>query len=295
MKAAIIVHGGSGTWSDDYDAERKIALKDAASAGWEILRAGGTSLDAVEEAVKILEDHPLFDAGIGSHLNQNGEVEMDALFIDAAARNYGAVAAVKRIRNPISLARKIMTDTPQAMFVAEGAEAMAVKLGFELVPNLTFVTDAELRVWRENRNVSPTGTVGAVAVDQNGNLASATSTGGTPDKPAGRVGDSPIFGAGGYADNRYGAAGATGKGEHSMRLMFSHYIVSQLAEGKSAAEAVKASEAYANSIFDDSQLGFILVNKEGDVAWGHTTDKIAVGWIDADGVPQASMGYGDKG
>jgi len=200
---------------------------------------------------------------------------------------------VKRIRYPISLARKIMSDTPQALFVAEGAEAMAVKLGFELVPNMTFVTDAELDRWRQNRSASPTGTVGAVAVDQQGNLASATSTGGTPDKPAGRVGDSPIFGAGGYADNELGAAGATGKGEHSMRLMFSHYAVSQLAGGTSATEAIKSSEAYANSIFEDSQLGIILVNKAGEVAWGHTTDKIAVGWIDAMGIAQASMGYAD--
>jgi len=294
MPPGIIVHGGSGSWADEQDAPKKESLREATLAGWEILKNGGTALDAVEAAVRILEDFPLFDAGIGSYLNQNGEVEMDALFIDAATRNYGAVAAVKQVRYPISLARKIMEDTPQVMLVGAGADAMAAKLGFEIVPNMFFVTDAELNRWREKRAAQPTGTVGAVAVDAAGNLASATSTGGTPDKPAGRVGDSPIFGAGGYADNQLGAAGATGVGEHSMRLMLSRYAVDQLGTGLSAAEAVKASEQYANDLFDDSQIGLILVDKSGAVAWGHTTDKISAGWIDRDGNPQTTMGYGDS-
>ena len=137
MKPAIIVHGGAGPWPDETDAERAESLSAAVTHGWRVLKAGGSALDAVEQAVQILEDAPLLDAGIGSHINQAGEVEMDALIVDGSTINFGAIAGVKHVRYPITLARHILT-TPQNFFIGAGADELAVKLGFEKVPNQFF-------------------------------------------------------------------------------------------------------------------------------------------------------------
>ncbi|MCU0514948.1 MAG: isoaspartyl peptidase/L-asparaginase [Anaerolineae bacterium] len=293
MKPAMIVHGGAGPWPDAEDSARGQALVDALHTGWRILEAGGTALEAVEKATNILEDFPLFDAGIGSFLNQMGEVEMDALIVDGAALDFGAVAGVKHVRYPISLARRIMTDTPHCFLAGSGADLLARQLGFPVMSNLFFVTEAEFHRFHEKQHAAPrpqgTGTVGAVALDTRGNLAAATSTGGVPDKMPGRVGDSPVFGAGGYADNRYGAASATGVGENILRVLLSKYAVDAIAGGMNARAAAAASIDHINSRFQDSQAGLIVVDRDGQVGAAHSTLKISIAWMDADGQPRVSM------
>jgi beta-aspartyl-peptidase (threonine type) len=288
-KPAIIVHGGAGDWSDDEDAPKSESLKEAALTGWRILQAGGSALDAVEKATNILEDFPLFDAGIGSFLNQVGEIEMDALIVDGSKPDFGSVAGVKHVQYPISLARKVMTETPHCFFVGSGADDLAQQFGFPYRPNMFFVTQAELARFQHKQTAAPTGTVGAVALDMHGNLASATSTGGTPNKKPGRVGDSPIFGAGGYALNGFGAASATGVGENIMRVLLSKYAVDSLTHGKIAPESVQAAIDHINQFFDDSQAGIILVDAQGNIGAAHSTSKIALGWVDEHGQAHAKM------
>lgn len=283
MLPMIIVHGGAGPWPDDHDGPKADSLREAVLKGWTILQAGGSALDAVEKAVNILEDFPLFDAGIGSYLNQLGEVEMDALIVDGSKHDFGAVAGVKHVRYPISLARKVMSETPHCFFVGAGADALAEKFGFPKMSNLFFVTQDEFNRFHNQEHAEPMGTVGAVAIDQQGHIAAATSTGGVPDKIPGRVGDSPLFGAGGYADNRWGGASATGVGENIMRVLLSKYGVDLIAQGYSAQEAADMAIAYINGYYEDSQAGIILVDHEGGVGAAHSTEKIAIAWVDANG------------
>lgn len=295
-KLRIIVHGGAGDWADQWDVPKRESLEQAALLGYAILQAGGSALDAVERATMHLEDDPLFDAGTGSFLNIDGVVEMDAMLIDAATHDFGAVAGVQRVRHPILLARKVMQDTPHNFIVGAGADALAVKFGLEVVPNLALVTDMELSKFRKGRDGEPTedtaqtmDTVGAVALDVQGNLAVATSTGGAPNKLAGRVGDSPVFGAGGYAHNQYGGASATGWGEHSLRTLLSKDIVDQIAAGADAQAAVAAAMRHADALFADSQLGAIVIDKAGRYGAAHTTTKISIAWIDEAGRPHSSI------
>lgn len=294
----IIVHGGSGDWSDNLDGPKRDSLEKAALLGYTVLIDGGSALDAVERATMWLEDDPLFDAGTGSFLNVDGVIEMDALLIDAASHNFGAVAGVQRVRYPITLARKVMEETRHNFIIGAGADALAAQLGIELVPNLSLVTDFELTKFREGRAgdtiLGTMDTVGAVALDKEGNIAVATSTGGAPNKLAGRVGDSPIFGAGGYAQNHYGGASATGWGEHSMRSLLSKYIVDQIMSGTDAQAAVNAAMQYADSLFEESQLGAIVIDKQGNYGAAHTTSKLSVAWIDDKGVAQSNIKGGLK-
>ncbi len=297
MKPAILIHGGAGPWPDRDDKESTTGVKRAAVIGWEILSAGGSALDAVEKATNYLEDHPLFDAGKGSFLNELGEVEMDALIVDGSTINFGSVSAVQHVQYPISLARLVMTETRHTFFTGEGADWLAEKAGMPVLPNLHFVTpdtyDAFIK--HDEKNVESLGTVGAVAIDANGHIASATSTGGMRDRPKGRVGDTPMFGAGGYADNRFGAASATGVGEHAMRTLLSKYAVDQIMQNKSAQEAATAAMNYANDYFNPSNLGLIVVDKYGHIGAAHTTPKMPIAWIDENGNAQCSTGGGIDG
>lgn len=289
MKPAMIVHGGAGSWPDDRDAPKCQALLEALLTGWKILMAGSSALDAVEKATGILEDFPLFDAGIGSYLNQMGEVEMDALIVDGTKHDFGAVAGVKHVRYPIALARKVMTDTPHCFLVGTGADLLARQMGFPVMSNLFFVTEAEFHRFHQKQHAESTGTVGAVALDLQGNIASATSTGGIPDKMPGRVGDSPLYGAGGYADSHSGGASATGVGENIMRVLLSKYAVDLTAQGKTAQEAAEASIAYINGYYENSQAGIIMVDKNGGVGAAHSTQKISIAWMGPDGQPRTSL------
>lgn len=279
---ALIVHGGAGNWPDEEDADLPPFLHQAAAAGWAILRAGGAALDAVEAAVRVLEDAPPFDAGIGSFLNAEGYVEMDALIVEGHSGRLGAVAGVKRTRYPISLARKIMEQTPHVFIVGDSADALAAKFDLPLLPNLAFVTEKERARFLAKLPASkPGGTVGAVALDAAGHIAAATSTGGMANKMAGRVGDSPIFGAGGYADE-FGGGSATGVGENSIRLLLCKDAVDRIASGLSAQAAAQAAMARAAQRYEASNLGIILVDAQGGVGAAHTTSKLSCAWINGE-------------
>lgn len=291
MRPSLILHGGAGTWEPHlypHDAVQN-AMHTAASIAWSILKSGGTALDAVEAGTISLEDNPLFDAGVGSFLNDVGEAELDALITDGASMMFGAVAAVRHIKNPITLARMIMTRTPHAFFVAEGAERLAVEFGMKLVANLSFVTQQEFADYQrrlsENADAGlGMGTVGAVALDKAGNIASATSTGGTPHKRKGRVGDVPIYGAGGYSDNRYGGASATGLGERIMRALMSRGVIDELRAGKTAHQAALI---VADGI---DNVGIITLDIEGRVGATHNTPYMPTAWVDEAGEIHVNMG-----
>jgi beta-aspartyl-peptidase (threonine type) len=291
MKPALIVHGGAWDWPDEQDEPKAKAIKKALQIGWDILQRGGTALDAVEKAINWLEDDPLFDAGTGSHLNAEGIVEMDAIIIDAEKRNFGAVAGVSRVRYPISLARLVLEETEHNFFVGSNADTLAARLGMPLVPNISLVSDAELAAYRRKDISGASDTVGAIALDKYGHLAVGTSTGGTPMKAAGRVGDSPLFGAGGYADE-FGGASATGKGEHAMRVLLSRSVVDEIRHGKDAQAAANESMRYIESVFSPSMVGAIVMDKDGKIGAAHTTPKMAYGWVDEEGNICASMKYG---
>jgi beta-aspartyl-peptidase (threonine type) len=295
---SIIVHGGAGGWADVDEEPVLASVRAAALAGWEILRSGGTSLDAVEAASRLLEDDPQFDSGYGSFLNELGEVEMDALIADGATMRFGAVAAVRRVRHAISLARLVMTQTDNCFFAGDGADQLAARLGMPLIANVELITDKELATFRARTGVHAervglgTGTVGAVALDAAGHIASATSTGGTPDKKKGRVGDSPIFGAGGYADDQYGAASATGRGENIMRFLLCRQVIDEIRGGRAAREAAQAALRYLSSRIPDPEAGVIVVDSRGNLGAAHTTAAMPVAWVNADGSVGTAMRSG---
>ena len=254
-KSAIVVHGG--------------ACIAAARAGQSILLDGGSALDAVEAAVRILEDCPDLDAGRGSHPNTLGEIEMDALIMDGASLNLGAVAAVQRIRYPISLARQVLEYDNHNFMVGAGAERFADSIGF---PRCEL---ADLWVEEppfEKLQASPEGdTVGAVALDSHGNLATATSTGGVMNQLPGRVGDSPLIGSGGYADNRTAATGATGRGEDLMKVVISKQVCDYVANGMSAQEACDAAIKLLTERVN-GEGGLISVDAKGEVGIAFNTE-----------------------
>lgn len=242
-KIAIVVHGGAGAWVLDSERfhEGLAACREAALAGHAVLLAGGRAVDAVETAVHILEDCPALDAGRGSYLNVKGEVEMDALIMDGRSLDMGAVAAIQRVRHPISLARQVMEQTKHTFLVGAGADAFAEQIGFPRCAVEELLGQTAVAPIPAN---GPLGdTVGAVALDAQGNLAAATSTGGTREKMPGRVGDSPLVGSGGYADNRTAAVSATGHGESLMKIVISKQVCDYVATGQPAQAACEAAIA----------------------------------------------------
>lgn len=292
----LIVHGGAGNWVGFDESAVLQGVRAAAEAGWGVLRQGGTALAAVEAATLILENNPLFDAGFGSFLNEQGEAEMDALLSDGREIRFGAVAAVRRVKHPISLARLVMTETENCFFVGEGADQLADRLGMPLVANVEMVTDQEFALFqqrvqqgRDRRAGLGTGTVGAAALDKEGHLASATSTGGIPDKKKGRVGDSPIFGAGGYADDQHGASSATGRGENIMRFFLCKQVVDRIGGGVNAQAAAQSGMDFLCARIPDPEAGVIVVGADGSLGAVHTTPAMPVAWIDADGTVKATM------
>lgn len=294
---SLIVHGGAWDWPDEKDNLKYKFLAEATTVGYQILQDGGDALTAVEKAVNLLEDAPTFEAGTGVPPNQNGVVELDALIVDGKTLNFGSAAGLQRVKYPISLARKIMEETDHCMFIGAGGDELAARLGLEIVPNIALVDqDSYLTLaqnnnqpinpqWTQSGTKMPVGpdTVGAVAIDNQGNMAAATSTSGTPFKPAGRVGDAPLLGSGGYALNGVGGVSCTGNGENIMRLMLAKYACDQIAAGLNAQAAADQAVAYIDNFFDESMAGLIVIDHNGNVAFAHSTPKIAVGWVDQDG------------
>lgn len=286
MKPAIIVHGGAGAWrlkSDQMQGAIE-ACRSAAAASQKILLAGGSALDAVETAVNILEDAPMLDAGRGSYLNANGDIQMDALIMDGQNLDMGAVAAISQVRHPISLARRIMTDSEHTFIVGLGAEAFADSIGFprcEVAELLVGPEQERYRALQTQQDYetieiftepgSMGDTVGAVAIDQNGNVATATSTGGTRKKLPGRVGDSPLVGSGGYADNGSAAVSATGHGESLMKVLISKQACDFVSAGLSAQSACAAAiKLYEERV--DGKGGIIAVDRTGKIGYSFNTE-----------------------
>lgn len=291
---ALVAHGGAGAAGPpDERPERRRALIDALHGGVEILRGGGSALDAAVATVVALENHPLFNAGLGSLLTTDGTIEMDAsvMYSSAGASDgsapAGAVGAVSRVRNPISLARAIMERTPHLLMVGAGAERLARHAGIRLCNSDELITARARERWLARRQarlaatLPPTrghGTVGAVAVDSRGGIAAATSTGGVPGKLAGRVGDSAIIGAGTYA-SALGAASATGQGEAIIRVMLCRTVVETLAAASpdSAARRVIASHIARAG----AEAGVVVVDHRGRVGYAHNAASMQVAAFDS--------------
>lgn len=249
---SIAIHGGAGavprsTLTAERERQYRNGLAAALDAGYATLEKGGSSLDAVSAAVRTLEDDPLFNAGRGAALTRDGAAELDAAIMEGRQQRAGAVAAVRHVRNPIELARRVMEKSRHVLLVGAGAEEFALEEGLALVPNSYFRTEerwAQLESERRGHSVSDLfpssqGTVGAVALDAAGDLAAATSTGGMTNKRPGRVGDSPIIGAGTYAKNGVCAVSATGHGEYFIRTVAAHHICAAVEfRGRSLQEAV---------------------------------------------------------
>jgi len=301
-RIALAVHGGAGTierskMTPEREREYRAGIENALRAGREILDRGGSSLDAVEAAVRVLEDDPHFNAGKGSVFTSAGSNEMDAAIMDGKTLSAGAVAAVQHVRNPIVLARAVMEKSKHVIIVGSGAEEFAKANGIELVDAKYFFTQyrweelqkkkAEQAVAESGKkfiisDADPHGTVGAVARDSHGNLAAATSTGGTSNKLPGRVGDSPVIGAGTYANNASAAVSCTGDGEFFIRAAVAHQVSSLMdLHGMSLAEAA------ARSLSDSQKLGgtggLIAVDKNGNVALPFNTSGMYRGYIGDDG------------
>lgn len=270
FQPSIIVHGGAGPIKDDSLPARLEGCKDAALAGWEILQRGGSALDAVEAAVVVLEDNPLFNAGTGSTLNSLGRVEMDAAIMEGRSLRAGAVAAVSGIKNPIKLARRVMEDGRHVLLAGDGASLFARQIGFpECDPN-SLVVEREKKRWESKH-----GTVGCVAFDAKGELAVATSTGGIFDKLPGRIGDSPLIGCGTYADD-YGAASCTGHGEAIIRVLLAKRAVEFLKEGNAAQIAAELAVATLEDERIGATGGIILIDRWGKVGYARNTTHMPV-------------------
>ncbi len=300
MPLAIGIHGGCGTLSRDLLTEAEWAetnqhLEDSLRAAWRILTKGGSALDAVEAAVVVMENSPHFNAGYGAALTESSEHEHDASIMDGATLAAGAVCATRRIRNPIRAARAVMEKTDCVLLTSGAADAFAERAGIEIVENSYFTTErrvkalASLKARKARGTIALAseaekhGTVGAVALDGNGNLAAATSTGGFNNKPVGRVGDSPIIGAGTYARNGICAVSGTGQGEIFIRRVAAYDVVARmLYAGRSLEEAT----GDVIDILGKHMIGagMVAVDAKGNIVVPFNTLGMARGWIAGDGV-----------
>ncbi len=275
---ACMVHGGAGNWRPEREAAALRGCRAAVEAAREVLRRGGAALEAVVAAVRVLEDNPEFNAGCGSVRTQEGTVEMDAAVMDGANLRAGGVAAVQRVRHPIELAARVLDAGLEVLLVGEPADRWAQAVGLELVAP-SQGAGGEDSGDRTN-SAAPGGTVGAVACDTDGNVAAATSTGGRKGKRSGRVGDSPVLGAGTYADNRGGAASATGDGEAILRFGLTRFAVLELERGVSPTVVASASIAEMCRRVS-GEVGLILVDRFGRLGCAHNTAHMPVAWVTA--------------
>lgn len=311
---ALAVHGGAGVLERSrldpaLEACFRAALRAALQAGEDLLRSGASSLEAVVAAVQVLEDEPLFNAGRGAVLNRDGIAELDAAVMEGTGRRAGAVAAARRIRNPVLGAREVLRRSPHVLLAGEGADAFARAAGLAMVESAYFETPARRRQWeeirarqaqaigaatpwQEERATERTGTVGAVAVDRAGRLAAATSTGGLAGKWPGRVGDSPLIGAGTWADDATCAVSATGHGEFFIRHGVAHEVAARirhLGEGlvEAADQVIRRELAGAGG-----EGGLIAVDRHGVLALPFNNSGMYRGWVREGGEPSTAV-YAD--
>lgn len=285
---AIVIHGGAGAISvenltTEMDKEYRAALSEALNTGRKILSEGGTALDAVEKTIRVMEDNPLFNAGKGAVFTHEGRNELDAAIMDGSNLAAGAVAGVTDIRNPITAARTVMTQSQHVMLAGAGASEFAKEQGLEIVPPSYFYTEKRYKELQEILKRNKNGTVGCCALDKNGNLAAGTSTGGMTNKRYNRIGDAPIIGAGTYANNKTCAVSATGHGEYFIRWTVAHDI-SALMEYKGLS-LKEASELVVNDklVKAGGSGGVICVDKYGNVSMPYNSKGMFRGFATADG------------
>lgn len=292
MEPGLIVHGGAWSIPDAYELDHIRGVHRAVSKIYPGLKNGMTALDAVEAAVKILEQDPTFDAGRGAFLNAIGEIELDAMIMDGVTLNFGAVAGVQNILHPVTLARRVMEQTEHCLLIGKGAQRFARQIGIPELDPRELLTPRELKFFEKIKNdpsfythqpfePRPNGTVGAVAIDRSGNLAAATSTGGTPRKLPGRIGDSPIVGAGTYADDESGAASATGWGESIMKILMSKTACDLLKHNSAQPAAQLAVELLQQRV--QGWGGIILIDNKGQLGFAHNTTKMAFAYAQPSG------------
>jgi beta-aspartyl-peptidase (threonine type) len=291
MNPSLIVHGGAWNIPDAAITPCRDGCRRALEAGWKILSSGGAAIDAVEAAIVVLEEDPVFDAGVGSHLNRDGNVQLDAIVMDGATLKAGAVAAVERIRNPIRLARTIMEQSEHMMFVGAGAEQFAIEHGIALCAPGDLIVESERNAWRrcladqhaaQNHHGHADGTVGAVAIDAAGRLFAGTSTGGTCCKLPGRVGDSPLIGCGCYADVQAGGVSCTGHGEGIMKIVMAKFAVDFLRHTPNPQAAANAAVELLHTRAHITG-GLILLDSSGTPAAQFNTPHMAYGHVRPDG------------
>src|SRR5688572_3896288 len=267
----LIVHGGAGTIRPEIEPAARAGVARALERGWKILEAGGLAIDACEQAIIELEDDPVFDAGVGAHLNRDGKAQLDAILMDGATLQSGAIAAVERVRNPIRLARRILAKGQHSLLVGSGAEEFAVESGLALCDPSELITPYEHQRWTmKAAEPAQHGTVGAVALDARGNLCAGTSTGGTFFKHPGRVGDSPIIGCGCYADNEAAAVSCTGHGESIMKIVMAKTASDYVASGHDAQSAADAAVKLLSRRTTGAG-GLIVVDRAGRVGASFST------------------------
>jgi len=294
-KTMFVMHGGAGTitrknMTPEQEAQIRAKMEEALKTGHAVLARGGTSVDAVEASIRILEDSPLFNAGKGAVFTHEGRNELDSAIMDGKTMKAGAVAGVTIIKNPISAARAVMEKSKHVMMVGKGAELFATTVGLEIVDPSYFWTEKR---WKElqrdlqkEQAADHKGTVGAVALDQAGDLAAGTSTGGTTNKRYGRVGDSPIIGAGTYASNDSVAVSCTGTGEYFIRWTVAHDIAA-LVEYKGMTVEQAGNEVIHRKLEPvKGDGGAIILDRHGNFAMPFNTEGMYRGWIGDDGVPQ---------
>jgi beta-aspartyl-peptidase (threonine type) len=321
MKPVLLVHGGAWAIPADEQEAHRAGVEKALAAGYAVLEKGGAAVDAVERAVTLLEDDPTFDAATGSFLTRDGRVQMDALIMDGARMLAGGVACVERLKNPIHAARLVLEKSNHVYFVGPGAEEFAREHGMQLIDNSELVIDRERKRLREAQERERAGlpdasfsgedssadeppvypvyespmdshdTVGAVALDAEGRIAAATSTGGTLNKTPGRVGDSSLIGCGCYADNQSAAASLTGWGEPIMKLVLGKWAADRVEAGSAPQDAAQAAMAYLARRLN-GHAGIILLGPDGRWGIAHNTPHMAWGVWDAEG-PCVGMKFPD--
>lgn len=307
----LVMHGGAGTitrgsMTAEMEMQYRDTLAQALRTGQAVLIKGGTSVDAVEASIHILEDSPLFNAGKGAVFTHDGKNEMDSAIMEGKTKMAGAVAGVTIIRNPISAARAVMEKSPHVMMTGRGAELFATKVGLEIVDPSYFWTERRWKglqqelIKEQQRTANPRaeiksddetrhGTVGAVALDVNGNLAAGTSTGGTTNKQYGRIGDSPIIGAGTYADNDSVAVSCTGTGEFFIRWTVAHDIAALYQYKGMTVEQAGNEVIHKKLEAVHGDGGAIILDRKGNFAMPFNSEGMYRGWIGADGVPHVEI------
>lgn len=285
----LVIHGGAGTilkenMSPEKEKEYLDKLNEALLAGEQILKDGGSSLDAITVTIMVMENSPLFNAGKGAVFTAEGVNEMDASIMDGRDLNAGAVAGVRGIKNPILAARAVMEDTRHVLLVGEGAEIVAEEKGLEMADSSYFFTQSRYDSFLKAKDKTEKhGTVGAAALDKHGNLAAGTSTGGMTYKMKGRVGDSPVIGAGTYADNKTCAVSATGHGEYFIRNVVA-YDISALMKYKGLSLQSAADEVIMNKLKSIGGTGGIIaVDKDGNIAMPFNTAGMYRGYVTSEG------------